>query len=159
MFRKEDREELKKIKRELSSLYSQLWDKNYLENRVNSLKKEVEDLEEKKRSLKFTDGMHKGRVMIMRTPLRENTPMLYLEDYSDGRFGGYRWTSDITKSEQYSFEEAYQIKNNFCAFNDTKENLLIVCVDDIKDDDYDPESKYKNELLKKDGFAKDHDEE
>lgn len=158
MFKKEDREELKKIKNELSSLSSQLWDKNYLEKRVESLTKEVEYLEEKKRSLKFTDGMYKGKVMIMRTPLRENTPMLYLADYSDGRFGGYRWTSDITRAEQYSFEAAYQIKNNFCAFNDTKENLLIVCVDDIKDEEYDPEGKYKSELLKKDGFANNKEE-
>ena len=85
--------------------------------------------------------------------------MLYLYGYSnDSRFGGYRWTSDITRAEQYSFETAYQIKNNFCAFNDTKENLLIVCVDDIKDDEYDPEGKYKNELLKKDGFVENEGE-
>ncbi len=157
MFNNTDREELKKIKNELSSISNQLWNKNNLNDKVEYLRKEVEVLEEKKHSLKFTDGMYQGKVMIMRTPLRENTPMLYLADYTDGRFGGYRWTSDITKAEQYSFEEAYQIKDNFGAFNDTKENLLIVCVDNIKDE-YDTEGKYKNELLKKDGFAKDKSE-
>lgn len=157
MFKKDDREELKKIKNELSSLSSELWNRNCLHDKVSSLRKEVEYLEEKKRSLKFTDGMYQGRVMIMRTPLRENTPMLYLADYCNGGFGGYRWTSDRTKAEQYSFEEAYQIKDEFGAFNDTKENLLIVCVDNIEDE-YDIESKYKSELLKKDGFANNKEE-
>jgi len=158
MFKNADRKELKKIKKELSSISNELWNKNYLENKIKALEKEVKDLEEKKHSLKFTGGMFQGKVMIMRTPLRENTPMLYLAMYGDGFIAGYKWTSDVAKADQYSFEEAYQIKNNFCAFNDNKENLLIVCVDDIKDDDYDPEGKYKNELLKKDGFAKDEDE-
>ena len=157
MFNNTDREELKKIKNELSSISNQLWNKNHLDNKVESLRKEVEELENKKRSLKFTDGMYKGKVMIMRTPLRENTPMMYLEDYLTYGMYNYKWTSDIIKAAQFSFEDAYQIKNDFGAFNDTKENLLIVCVDNIKDE-YDIEGKYKNELLKKDGFAKENGE-
>ena len=154
MFNNKDREELQKIKKELSSISNQLWNKNCLHDKVNSLRKEVECLEEKKRSLKFTDGMYSGKVIIMRTPLRDNTPMMYLEDYRECDLYNYKWTSDIMKAKQYSFEKAYQIKNDFGAFNDTKENLLIVCVDNIKDE-YDTEGKYKSELLKKDGFAKD----
>ena len=63
---------------------------------------------------------------IIRTPFEEGQPMLYLRDYSEGRFGGYWWTGEKEKAAQYSFEEANKIKDNFCAFNDTKENLSIV---------------------------------
>ena len=155
MFTKKDRELVEGVKRVLDKNNNYLWDKNQLETQVNNLKKEVRELEELKEYYKFTEGMYKGKVYIMRTPLRENTPMLYLK-HLGSPFGGYTWTSDKELAGQYSFGEAYRIKNDFCAFKDSKENLLIVCVDDIVDDE--DFIEYKSELLKKDGFMKDNDE-
>lgn len=146
MFKKEDREALKNIKKDIADIEYTLWKKNNLNENISNLEKEIETLKEQKASFKLTDSMYKGKVFIMRTPVGGVEKLLYLSDYIDGKsLYNYRWTADKKKAYPYSFNEAYRIKKEFCASNDSNQNLLIVCVDDIIDE-YTPE--YTHDLLK-----------
>lgn len=75
---------------------------------------------------------------IMHLPLDKDSKIVYLA-YLGCDFGaGYTWTHDKNLAHHYSLRDALDIKENFCAFGDSRENLAIVCADGIK-------GRWKNE--------------
>lgn len=70
---------------------------------------------------------------IIHLPKDEDSKIVYLAHLSCcGFMDGYTWTSNKNRAQHFSLEEALQIKTDFCAFKDSRENLVIACADGIK---------------------------
>ena len=75
---------------------------------------------------------------IMHLPLDKDSAIVYLAHLGCIYGDGYTWTGDKNLAQQYSLSDALDIKKNFSAFKDSRENLVIACADRIKgrwDDD------------------------
>lgn len=72
---------------------------------------------------------------IMHLPIEEGSKVLYLKHLGCIYGSGYTWTSNKNLAQHYPLEHALQIKKDFYAFKDSKENLVIACVDGIKEEE------------------------